>query len=57
MKLFDLNKQLPLMKDCKGIFDALVLSYRVQGIEIPNRIKEAIKGLNEQIIKREGEER
>ena len=55
MKHYDLEKIIPLLKDCKEYFDNLALAYRVQGFKITDNFKKLRKDVTEQIIKIEGE--
>ena len=55
MKHYDLEKIIPLLKDCKEYFDNLALAYRVQGFKITDSFKKLRKDVTEQIIKIEGE--
>ena len=55
MKHYDLEKIIPLLKDCKEYFDNLALAYRVQGFKITDSFKKLRNDVKEQIIKIEGE--
>ena len=55
MKHYDLDKIIPLLKDCKEYFDNLALAYRVQGFKITDSFKKLRKDVTEQIIKIEGD--
>ena len=56
MKNYDLERIVPIMRDCQRFFDDLTLAYRVQGIKITDRFKKLRKDVTEQIIKIEGED-
>ena len=49
MKHYDLDKIEPIMRDCDKFFKDLILSYRVQGVEIPKRMKELKENVENQI--------
>ena len=56
MKHYDLEKIVPILRNCKEYFDDLALAYRVQGIKMTDRFKKLRKDVTEQIIKIEGED-
>ena len=56
MKHYDLEKIVPILRDCKEYFDNLALAYRVQGFKITDSFKKLRNDVTEQIIKIEGED-
>ena len=57
MKHYDLDKIEPLLKDCRSFFITLIMSYKLQGVKIPQRLKELKKNIENQINRIEGEEK
>ena len=51
LKHYNLDQIGPIMRDCDKFFKDLILSYRVQGVEIPKRLKELKENVENQIIK------
>ena len=56
MKYYDLDKIEPLLKDCRSFFITLIMSYKLQGVKIPQRLKELKENIENQINRIEGEE-
>ena len=55
LKHYDLDRIIPLLKNCKEYFDNLALAYRVQGFKITDEFKKLRSDVTEQIIKIEGD--
>ena len=55
MKHYNLNEIQPLMNNCNEIFNDLIRAYKIQGINIPDRLKELKEDVENQINKIEGE--
>ena len=56
LKNYDLDRIEPIMKDCSQFFRDLILSYKVQGIKVPSRLKELKESVEKQIHKIERNE-
>ena len=55
MKHYDLDPIVKCFRDDLDFFKDLILSYKVQGVKIPERLKERIETVKNQINKIEGE--
>ena len=49
MKNYNLNEIEPVFKECKEFFDGLIYVYKLQGIKIPNSLKNVREKVNKQI--------
>ena len=56
MKHYNLNEIQPIMRDCNEFFNDLIIAYKMQGIKIPDRLKELKENVENQINKIEGKE-
>jgi len=56
LKHYDLDPIVKCFRDDLEFFKDLILSYRVQGVEIPKRLKELKKNVENQISKIERKE-
>ena len=55
MKIYDLDKINPLLKDCRKFLIMLIMSYKLQGVKIPQELKELKVNIENQINKIEGD--
>ena len=49
LKNYNLNEIEPVFKECKEFFDGLIYVYKLQGIKIPNSLKNVREKVNKQI--------
>jgi len=56
LKHYNLNEIQPIMRDCNEFFNDLIIAYKMQGIKIPDRLKELKENVENQINKIEGKE-
>ena len=55
MKNYNLEEIEPVFKECKEFLDGLVYSYRIQGVVVPDRLRNIRDKVNNQIKQIEGE--
>ena len=55
LKHYNLNEIQPIMRNCNEFFNDLIRAYKIQGISIPDRLKDLKECLENQIDKIEGE--
>ena len=51
LKHYNLNEIQPLMNNCNEFFNDLIRAYKIQGINIPDRLKDLKENLENQINK------
>ena len=56
MKNYNLKEIGPIFKECKEFLDGLVYAYKIQGVDIPDRLKNVRDKIQKQIVKIGGKE-
>ena len=54
MKNYNLKEIGPIFKECKEFLDGLVYAYKIQGVDIPDRLKNVRDKIQKQIKQIEG---